>query len=271
MAKLADILVLAKNEHNSAISHEARYPCSVDSRGIFRADVPEELHPLFAGICAEHRDLGCKVETAKVRGGGFRHVVAGATLRNVERVLHLYGKSIVEADVRSELRIFYTLRLGAAFYRMPDGAILPNGRSDPNYGTSGGQWFGEKAPGFAGREEGGHVVGVGASVVEVTTVTPRNGEPAVSYGRVDDHDPRIGEMGRQLKEWTGQPWPSASRGAASKMRSVPYDETAAKLFVDVLQGLSRIAYMVEANLRDDEALPALLASGNLRLLGGPTG
>lgn len=268
MAKLADIRVVARNEHNSRITHEAKYPCSVDSAGIFRAEIEPEMFDIFKGICRQRRDLACKTEMIAARGGGARHVISGATLRNVELILWEHGKAMCDADVRQEVRIFYSLRLDASYYKTASGEILPNGQGVDDYGKDGGGWRGAPSSSMR-REDGGHLVGVGASIARVTTVTPKSGATATSYDRVEDADPVLGEWARTLRRWTRQPWPSAIRGEPSKMLSIPYTEPAAKLFCDVLHGLSQIADMIETNLADADALPALIASGGLRLLAGP--
>jgi len=265
MAKLADIRVEARNKHDSHIMHQATYPCSVDSGGIFRAEIEEAIFATIKRICEQRPDLGCKAESLASRGrAGVKFVVAGATLRNVETILREYGSALVEADVKRELRIFYTLELGASYYRTAGGELLPNARGVPDYGKDGGQWHGDPTTNCYGRDAGFRV-GVGARVVLVTTVTPKSGDAAISYDRAPDAE--LGEWARALHEWTGQPFPQQSFGSASKMRSIPYTEEGAKMFADVLRGLVKIADMLERSLDDADQLPALLAGGGLLLLG----
>lgn len=266
MPKLAPIRVTARNEVDAQIFHSAEYPCSVDSEGIFRAEIEAGIYSALQSVCERRRDLACKMETFQGRGrSGLKYVVAGAALRNVEAVLYEYGKAMVEADVRRELRIFYTLRLAAHYYRTAEGEILPNAKGVSDYGKDGGKWHGQPAS-VGQREDGGFLVGVGARIVQVTTVIPKGGASSTSYDNPEDD--QLGDWGRKLGEFVQQAFPSASRGEPSRMRSVPYDEAAAKMFVDVLFGIARIADMLERNLDDASALPALIAGGGMRLLGG---
>lgn len=267
MAKLADLRIMARNDDDKNITHSATYACYVSSDGTFSAVLPPEIEPAIKRLSDETRAQ--HKTTVSMNKKGDLLLNCGELLA-LKAVLYAYSKSMTEAAVTNEFRIFYTVKLDAPYYKSQDGVIHPNGEGVPNYNDDNGKWHGEHRFSGGWGSNVGSIVGVGARVCIERCVTPAGGEPSWSYPRIEREDrDQLGTWALLLNKWTGQPGPSDQRGKRTELKSIPYTEEAARMFHEVLLRLSTIADQLETHLSDHEALPAMIAAGSVPLLQGP--
>lgn len=262
MPRLKDLTITARNPDNAALSYTVKLGCSVTTDGVFSIELQEDMIAAVKDLIEqEFKSFGAAVRTQK--GGS---VLIVSNLNHGASIIHQFCKTQISAEVITELRIFYRLRLAAPFFKDGDGRIHPNGA-----GVDSGAWHGNTQKSWA--SDCTHDVGLGARVVLVREVRPPDGKLSVfSYDHPSPSDAAhpLGEWGLMLNRFTGQPFPHTYGGAKeNSLASVPYTETNARFFAEALLGICHLADRLEAFMQPEGLEARLAGAAGIRFLPAP--
>jgi hypothetical protein len=272
MAKISTIRVIAKSPVQK---FSKDLDVTVDSTGIFRTTVPEELLESAERLKRvdrnsakpEWEDVGIDYHRGKTR-------LAAKTLRLLEDFSQKAAEDHVACTVTEELILVYGTDNRVSFYKGKDGTIYPNGGYAPVYGKGQGDWFGNLDGHM--KQSDFFQVGFMARVITKQTFTRSSGTK-IRYTPEDGLENHHGSdvsWRAKLNGFTGI-WffDEGSREDGYELpeglKEMPYTEEAAKFFYEVMIGICALADRIDSFFKDKERVLLAIKSGT-KLLPGPT-
>lgn len=229
-----------------------RSTVSVTQSGVFHVTFPDVLMDVARTELSTFRKT--PFDPLTIDQPRTQWQVQGPNLEECKAFLQQVAHAYLRTETTVDRLILYHIEPGVAYFRQEDGIIRPNAQGVSRDAYIAGRWGGSREQNSAGNH---YALGFYAKVLD--RVTERRGEHvAVRYVL-----PKLPEdsWGARLNSWTHLPVPTF-HPYEMPWPHVPYTESAAEFFYQILLQLCTLADQLTDFLSDSTALTQALAGSS---------
>lgn len=226
---------------------------SVDSDGLFRYTIPEEMVTTAQQMCEKRMDHN--VYRLKVNW-----VVTGKEKAKTRAFVAEIVKAHMQCEVIREKVIVYRTSSDLCYWRTAKGEIFPNAGFDKEgYEKGTGKFCGSND---ATHPSETYSVGVGARVYEKITARRKTGDHVtykITYGDGGGHFDKDTWL-QKLNQFNGLSLSRWHDGDVNDLDQIPYTEEAAKFFYEAMIALCKLSNQIERFFESPETVQKAIES-----------